>query len=813
MAIYSFSTIIGQTISFSATTDIINFGGFSATALNFQQSGSNLLISTTQGSFTLANFSIAKITPQNFVFGDGSIVAVGDLTANDTLDGGANNINFQTNTALASGFNASNLIFGNEAGDTIIAGNGSNIIYGGRSIADSADGGDSITVGLGSNTVYGNGGDDTLSFSTATNVGNQVVFYGGVGNDRVDSNGAQGVLFSDGGTGNDVFNILSSNVNNTVYGGAGNDALNFTGSTGDNLIFGGIAIADATDGNDTITIGGGNNTVYSNGGNDALVLNAFGGKLATIYAGAGNDSMTSAAGAGGAYLLYAGSGNDNINLTGHTGIEVIYGGTGISDSTDGADTIVSGSGSNIQIYGNGGNDAITVTAASGATAYVHGGLGNDVITATVSGLGAVSQLYGGTGNDTFKLNFPTVDASYSIYDFGTDSDILNVTMSGASAADLVLTRNASGTYIQRGNNTIAMDGFQGNFTASSFIIDTSSILATNFNNASASLTGGAGNDQLIAGDRGDTLTAGAGIDKLTGGAGNDSFSFTAANFTSADSINGGGGQNTLLLTAAGAAITDAHFINTGNVQVIKLSGASFTASPITLGSTAASSGITKVDASALAGSNGSSVDASGFSRGLQYDGGAGADAITGSASADIISTGAGNDTILAGGGADIIASGAGSDIFLFGAANSAIVAESQDVITDFDFGTVTTVVDTLRFSAGFANYNIGDANTTINGAIVNSVVAAGSTNTELVILKTVGVATSGISAALDVLNSGISPSGSVLNFLFDTTLSQAVLYYDANGGAAGGHILLASFTNINSLATLSGVDFADFSFI
>ncbi len=125
----------------------------------------------------------------------------------------------------------------------------------------------------------------------------------------------------------------------------------------------------------------------------------------------GNDTIL-----GGNYsdTVYGSSGNDNIQTgTSHPECgsnDLIFGGTGISDTTDGSDYIYTGFG-NDTIYGNAGNDTIDA-----GNDIIMGGWGSDSIT-------------GGAGADTFKPGFDALNPYYqtdTITDFHSyESDKLN----------------------------------------------------------------------------------------------------------------------------------------------------------------------------------------------------------------------------------------------------------------------------------------------------------------------------------------------------------------------------------------------------
>ncbi len=138
------------------------------------------------------------------------------------------------------------LIIGNNLGNFIDAGDGSDIVVGGS-------GSDTILTGAGDDGILGGGGDDLIDAGE----GNDVV-DGGSGVDFII--GADGDDFLSGGDGDDI--IFGNDGDDVLIGGAGADVLfGEESSLGDetvdgNLYFVGsddVAVGD--DGNDTFVIG------------------------------------------------------------------------------------------------------------------------------------------------------------------------------------------------------------------------------------------------------------------------------------------------------------------------------------------------------------------------------------------------------------------------------------------------------------------------------------------------------------------------------------------------------------------------------
>jgi VCBS repeat-containing protein len=125
---------------------------------------------------------------------------------------------------------------------------------------------------------------------------------------------------------------------------------------------------------------------------------------------------------------------------------------------------------------------------------------------------------------------------------GTDT----LTIIDGSAADAVVTVDSStngNTVLDFGDgNVLTLAGFNGPIAAGRIAFDDGSLLVTNTGGSSASLAGGSGRDQLMAGDNGDTLRGGAGNDKLVGGDARD-YLYDGAG---ADTVYGGGGSDVIV---------------------------------------------------------------------------------------------------------------------------------------------------------------------------------------------------------------------------------------------------------------------------
>lgn len=174
-------------------------------------------------------------------------------------------------------------IYGGEGTDTIrIFNTGSDAataIFGGQGAADPTDAADTILfVGGGRVTIYGNGGNDSITLGTGTDLDATTVaaVYGGAGRDTLVVEAGQ------------VRTVTS------VFGGEDGDAIRVH-NTGTTVIYGDTSAGDPAGGNDSIAfVGSGTVTIYATGGDDSVSVTVEGSAASTIavYGGAGNDSLT-----------------------------------------------------------------------------------------------------------------------------------------------------------------------------------------------------------------------------------------------------------------------------------------------------------------------------------------------------------------------------------------------------------------------------------------------------------------------------------------------------------------------------------------
>jgi len=203
--------------------------------------------------------------------------------------------------------------------------------------------------------------------------------------------------------------------NDTMLGTAGRNFID--GLLGDDTIYG-------FEGDDVIYGGGGNDTLYGDAGDDYI---DGGNGDDDIYGGSGDDHIIDGFGAG---AMDGGDGNDTVDVS-HAGASA--GGATI-DISSGTITWTNGqveSAINFEnIVGSQGDDTLIGTSGNNA---LKGGDGNDRI---IGGDG-YDWITGGAGADIIELNFG--DGHDRMYDFEDGVDIIDLSSTGLSFADLIIT--------------------------------------------------------------------------------------------------------------------------------------------------------------------------------------------------------------------------------------------------------------------------------------------------------------------------------------------------------------------------------------
>lgn len=621
MTTFIFDQITDDSITFDASADVLSLSGAATSYLVGTDASGHAVITNSTKSLTLTGTTVQQLTTTNILTADSAArIIIGDndvATTNDDLaqsTGEALDIPMQASFAL----DASHLIYGLGGGDTITVGNGSNLVFGGTGLVDTADGSDTIIINgtgttSGSNNIYANAGDDTTLFTKPTGAGNATNIWNGLGNDDVITGAAAGNL--------------------TIFGNAGNDTLNSSSATGSVVLYGGDGVVDTVDGADVLISGLGNSTIFGNAGNDSIEFDDFAATVTqVIYAGLGDDSVTGDAdgtGSTGALTVFGNAGGDILDMSTHAGALTVFGGNGTEDTTDGADVITLGGSAALvaSVYGNAGIDTITIAngVADGAAISVFGGLGADVINVSgVRGDGSTVVLAGNEGNDVFNIDDSALtEAATTTFSGFESDDVINVTINGGTATDFEVTGLGASVLLENkaANGKYAFTDYTGNFSATNLVLSDGSAIVTNAGSEAGTLTGTANNDLLIAGAAGDTLSGAAGDDIIRGG-------------DSGDSIDGGDG-------------VDSIYGNEGNDTINAGDG----------------------------GADGGTADS-------VIDAGDGADSVTGGMFEDSIIGGSGHDTLAGGADADTLTGGIGNDVYQYAVAELDATDTNVDLVTD-----------------------------------------------------------------------------------------------------------------------------------
>jgi Ca2+-binding RTX toxin-like protein len=496
-------------------------------------------------SYTLAdNIENLTLTGTTTINGTGNALAnvmTGNSSANiltggagnDTLDGGAG-----ADTLIGGAGNDIYVV--DDVADSVVelAAEGTDTVRSGVSYALAANvenltlTGTAAIDGIGNllaNVLTGNGAANTLiagdGNDTLNGAGGPDILIGGLGNDTYDVDDAGDVVVELLGEGTDTVRstisfTLAENVERLTLMGAA--AINGFGNKLDNRITGnaGANTLSGDAGNDTLNGGAGADTMIGGLGNDIFVVDND-GDIVIEAAAEGTDtvlssiSMVLAANVENLILTGSaaidGTGNALANtITGNTAANRLAGGAGddiyivnnvedtvVELAAEGIDLVkasvtysLADNVENITLAGTAaidatGNMLANVLVGNSASNMLTGGGGNDIL----DGAGGADSMLGGQGDDVYKVD-NAADLVTELAGEGIDSVIASVTFSlSANVENLTLS----------GSSAINATG-----------------------NMSANvLTGNSGANTLIGGAGDDTLNGGAGADTLIGGTGDD----------------------------------------------------------------------------------------------------------------------------------------------------------------------------------------------------------------------------------------------------------------------------------------------------
>lgn len=351
---------------------------------------------------------------------------------------------------------------GNALDNNITGNNANNNLNGG-------DGNDTLSGLAGNDTLNGGTGNDALSGGTGNDTyivdstGDSIIENANEGTDAVQSSASAYTLGSNlenltllgtaqGGTGNELDNIITGNdANNSLNGAGGNDTL--SGTAGD----------------DTLDGGTGNDAMSGGTGNDTYIVDSIGDSI-TENLNEGTDAVESS-------IDYTLGGNlENLVLL-NTALNGT--GNGLANTITGneGNNNLNGGVGNDTLLGNGGAD---ILLGAGGADSIKGGIGNDTIT-------------GGIGSDT--IHYASGDGLDRINGFitGAGGDFLS--FSGIAAVDVRIVTTPTGTNTQ----FIVGDNIAGNagFGTGTVLLN---LIATNFTPAdiATNITNSAGTQFLFS---------------------------------------------------------------------------------------------------------------------------------------------------------------------------------------------------------------------------------------------------------------------------------------------------------------------------
>ena len=599
----------------------------------------------------------------DLLYGSGANDLMSGLAGNDTIDGGGGNDTIDGgdgddsvtarggNESLAGGNGYDELIYRfaaaavnvNLATGLASGGSGNDTIAGFELLEGSAFN-DTLVGSAGDNDIVGGAGADSIDGGA----GFDVVGYRGA-SAAVVVNLATGVV--SGGAGADTLvgieGVFGSSFNDTLTGGAGTDF--FNGALGDDSITGGggfdtIGFEEASAGVQVNLAAG---TASGADGNDVLsgIEAVIGGAFADTLVGSAGDD-----------LLDGRDGNDS--LDGAAGNDTLYGGRG-------SDTLIGGLG-NDSLFGDGNPDD---------GPYAAGEFDDDIDVADYSAAGAALTVNLSTGIATVASGG------------GTDTLAGFEVVIGTAFADSMVGNSGENFFVGgAGNDTINGGGVAAGGTDAVLYYDAPS--AVNVNLATGVVTGGGGNDVLIA------ITGVGGSqfnDTLTGGNADEGFAPGLGN----DTISGGGGLDTLFYgqlvvqwASAGVNVNLATGLATGGAGNDSFSGIENVTGSVFADTLLGDAGANELDGNA----GNDSLDGAGGNDMLQ--GGDGLDTLLGGQGNDTLDGGAGDDFLTGGAGADAYFGGTGNDVVFFeDAPAGATVNLLTGVITNDGYGNAETIFD------------------------------------------------------------------------------------------------------------------------
>ena len=634
---------------FAAGEDVIQIDIGNIEISGVETSGTNILITTSEGNLIIKNGASKEIT---LVDADGEEIDLGgedEITLPDGWKfGTSSKTNDNAEIITATLKTAENIDLTESYGEGVVSINAATITTGVEIIANDND--NSIKGSKGADMISGGYGDDTVSLGA----GDDVYIYSG-GND----------VIQDYVAGHDSIQIELDDVENISVETIGSDII-YTTAEGQIKVVKGkgkdITLMDVNGDEikfDAVTIPAGWQLDSTKNLLKATVASAENEIDLTEEYGEGVEKIDASKITAGVQII----GNDSENsIKGSKGADIISGGYG-------NDTVSLGGGDDIYIY-QGGDDYIADYVA-----------GHDSIQIAVDNVENISVATLGS-NIIYTMDEGTLTVAKGsgkqITLMDVNGDIINV--GSKIPAGWQLTNNILKATVASADNEIDLNEAYGEGVQK---VDGSKIsggVEIYGNDLNVSLKGGKGNDVLAGGSGNDTLTSGTGDDLFiyTGGddyitdytAGKDSIQIDVSEIE----IYGVStvGTNVIYATDAGnitvksGANKQITLIDADGEEIIISSNAIPTgwqldSSKNLLKATVASAE-NEIDLTEAYGDGVQKVDAAKITGGVVIIGNDEDNSIKGGRGADTISGGSGNDTVSLGGGADVYIYSGGDDV-------------------------------------------------------------------------------------------------------------------------------------------------------
>ncbi|MBL8812160.1 MAG: hypothetical protein JNM43_18495, partial [Planctomycetaceae bacterium] len=424
--------------------------------------------------------------------------------------------------------NADDIVFGGDAGDTINAGGGNNIVVGDHGHA-TFDASGQLRLIYSTDTT--SGGNDSISVST----GNDILI-GGFGRETMTSTGGRDVLIGDSGRAE--FNAAGQLLDAFSVSDADGDVDTINTGSDNDVIIGGTA-------GDSITDAGGNNIVLGDSGHATWDPT---GILRDVYTTSnsigGNDQISTGTGND---LIIGGAASDTITST--NGRNIVLGDNG-QVLFDDQGRLISAVTQDVVNFG---NDSVTLGAGND---IVLGGSGRD----TIQGGNGNNVVLGDNGKAIFNtagflIDFDTTDPAEGDVDtitVGTGNDVVI----GGAASDVITA--VGGNNVLIGDNARIQSDVLGNLVS----VDTKDPLV----GGNDSITSGSGNDVILGGSGADTINDAGGRNIVAGDNAGATFdtnrqlrtiTSTDTSFGGIDTITTGAGDDVIVGGSAGDRITAA----------------------------------------------------------------------------------------------------------------------------------------------------------------------------------------------------------------------------------------------------------------